>query len=163
MGSMSTSGWRTIPLFSTPVARGSTSCFATVAKTPANVFGRYKRINYLRDFSAYRETFAGWKFLADDFEEIPLGSDDFIYADPPYDVRFTNYAKQGFTWQDQVRTAEWLSRHRGPVVLVNQATERICTLYKALGFRLSFLAAPRRISCTGDRAPAREVLAIRNF
>lgn len=126
-------------------------------------FGRYKRIYYLRDFSAYRETFAGWTFLADDFEEIPLGSDDFIYADPPYDVRFTNYAREGFTWRDQVRTAEWLSRHRGPVVLVNQATERICTLYKALGFRLSFLAAPRRISCTGDRAPAREVLAIRNF
>ena len=59
--------------------------------------------------------------------------------------------------------AEWLARHPGPVVISNQATDRIITLYRDLGFDLLFLDAPRRISCTGDRAPAREVLGLRHI
>ena len=53
--------------------------------------------------------------------------------------------------------------HKGPVVLSNQATERIVALYESLGFRLAFMQAPRSISRTGDRTPAREVLATRGF
>jgi DNA adenine methylase len=126
-------------------------------------FGKYRNINYVRDFSSYERAFSGWEFMSGDFEAVPLGSDDFVYADPPFDVEFTQYAKEAFTWDDQVRTAEWLVRHKGPVVLSNQATERIVTLYEKLGFNLRFLDAPRRISCTGDRTPAREVLAVRNL
>jgi DNA adenine methylase len=126
-------------------------------------FGRYGRIDYRRDFSAYRDRFRSWSFRAGDFQRTPLHADDFVYADPPYDVPFTQYARQGFTWSDQVRTAEWLSGHPGPVILVNQATERITRLYEALGFRLRTLTAPRMISCTGDRSPALEVLAVRNL
>ena len=48
-------------------------------------------------------------------------------------------------------------------ILSNQATNRIVTLYKKLGFKLRFLDGPRRISCTGDRTPAKEVLALRNL
>jgi len=126
-------------------------------------FGRYGTITYTRDFSSYREAFARWEFASQDLERIPLEPGDFVYADPPYDVEFTDYAKEGFTWEDQVRAAEWLARHRGPVVLANQATDRIVALYGTLGFTLRFLAAPRRISCTGDRSPAREVLALKNI
>jgi len=86
-----------------------------------------------------------------------------VYADPPYDVEFRQYSPDGFSWDDQVRLAQWLARHLGPVVLSNQATERIVRLYEQLGFRLTFLDAPRRISCTGDRSPAREVIATRNL
>jgi DNA adenine methylase len=126
-------------------------------------FGRYKRIGYVTDFWAYRELFDDWTFTSLDFEGIPLKPHDFIYADPPYDVEFTQYSKGGFTWDDQVRTAEWLARHPGPVVLSNQATPRIVRLYKRLGFSLRFLQAPRMINCTGDRTPAREVLAIKHL
>ena len=126
-------------------------------------FGRYGRLNYARDFRPYRQVMAGWTFTVGDFERLPLRDDDFVYADPPYDVPFTNYARQGFSWHDQLRAARWLSRHPGPVVLVNQATERICDLYRETGFRVAYLTAPRRISCTGDRTPAREVLATRNI
>lgn len=126
-------------------------------------FGRYARINYARHFTEYRAVLAGWTFVATDFERIPLHADDFIYADPPYDVQFTNYAGHPFGWADQVRTATWLSHHAGPVILVNQASDRVCRLYEACGFRLAFLDAPRRISCTGDRTPAREVFATRNL
>jgi DNA adenine methylase len=77
-------------------------------------------------------------------------------------IEFTQYSKEAFTWDDQVRAAEWLARHKGPVILSNQATERIVALYEKLGFKLRFLDGPRRISCNGDRRPAKEVLAVRN-
>lgn len=126
-------------------------------------FGRYSRITYTRDFVPYRQAFAGWTFTHGDLEIVPLDPADFVYADPPYDVDFTAYAKDGFSWTDQERTARWLARHPGPVVLVNQATERVEALYRGLGFEIGFLEAPRRISCTGDRSPAREILATRNL
>jgi DNA adenine methylase len=126
-------------------------------------FGSYKQINYVRDFTAYREVFHDWDFSAGDFETLKLSRSDFVYADPPYDVEFTTYSKGGFTWADQVRTAEWLARHAGPVVLVNQATPRIDELYRGLGYDLRFLDGPRRISCKSDRKPAREILGTRNL
>ena len=126
-------------------------------------FGRYAKIGYLADFSDYCETFAPWTFTTGDVESVPLERGDFVYADPPYDVEFTHYSRGGFSWEDQERTAEWLAKHRGPVVLVNQATERVERLYRKLGFSVGFLQAPRRISCTGDRTPAREVIGSRNL
>lgn len=125
-------------------------------------FGRYTHINYVHDFGEYRETFARWTFANRDFARLPLDAGDFVYADPPYDVVFTRYAKEDFGWTDQVRLAEFLARHRGPVVASNQATERIVELYDRLGFALTFLQGPRRISCK-ERKPAPEVLATRNL
>jgi DNA adenine methylase len=125
-------------------------------------FGRYTRITYTRDFSKYRKAFAGWTFGSGDVEAVPIDAGDFVYADPPYDVEFTQYAKDRFTWLDQERTAAWLARHRGPVVLVNQATPRVEALYEKLGYRVRFLEGPRRISCTGDRSPVREIMGTRN-
>ncbi len=126
-------------------------------------FGKYKTINYRTEFSEYREAFRRWMFTCMDFEQLELDPSDFVYADPPYDVPFTQYSKGGFGWDEQQRAAEWLARHKGPVVLSNQATPRIVKLYRTLKFALTFLNAPRRISCTGDRTPAPEVLATRNL
>jgi DNA adenine methylase len=126
-------------------------------------FGRYKRINYVTDFSAYKAVFANWKFTSGNFERLALSAGDFIYADPPYDVEFTRYAEKDFDWEDQIRLARWLVRHQGPVVLSNQATDRIVSLYRRLGFELAFLSAPRMISCTGDRTRAIEVLATKGL
>jgi DNA adenine methylase len=126
-------------------------------------FGRYVTITYAPDFSPYRDAFAGWTFVEGDVEAVPLERGDFVYADPPYDVEFTHYSKGGFSWEDQQRTAEWLTRHDGPVVLVNQDTDRIRRLYRKLGYRVTYIDAPRRISCTGDRTPAREIMGTRNL
>jgi DNA adenine methylase len=125
-------------------------------------FGRYASIRYVRDFAEYAPALGPWEFRVGDLEHVPIEPDDFIYADPPYDVPFTSYSAIPFTWDDQERTAVWLSKHRGPVVLVNQATPRIVRLYRTLGYRVQQVDAPRRISCTGDRRPAREVLALLN-
>jgi DNA adenine methylase len=126
-------------------------------------FGRYKTINYAREFTEYSRAMVGWTLAVGDFEGTALEPDDFIYADPPYDVQFTQYSKVPFSWEDQVRLAEWLSRHEGPVVLSNQSTPRILELYKRTGFNVRTLEAPRMISSSGDRSPALEVLATRNL
>jgi DNA adenine methylase len=126
-------------------------------------FGRYKTITYARAFAAFREVFADWAFTSVDFAAIPLTRDDFVYADPPYDVEFTAYSQGGFSWNDQVRTAEVFAKHRGPIILVNQSTPRVDALYRKLGYAVNYLDAPRRISCTGDRTPAKEILATRNL
>lgn len=126
-------------------------------------FGRYVNIKYRKDFLEYKSVFANWDFVNMDFDQIPIESEDFVYADPPYDVEFTTYSKGGFGWKEQERTAEFLAKHPGPVILSNQATKRIVDLYDKLGYKLTFLDAPRRISCTGDRTPAPEVLAVRNL
>lgn len=126
-------------------------------------FGKYARIGYVRDFSAYRDVVGGWTFTHGDIETVELKPSDFVYADPPYDVDFTTYSKGGFSWIDQERTAVRLAMHAGPVILVNQATDRVKSLYRKLGYTVKFLNAPRRISCTGDRTPAREIVATRNL
>lgn len=126
-------------------------------------FGSHKRITYTVDFSAFSDALSGWEFVSGDFEGVSLQPDDFVYADPPYDVEFRQYSKEGFDWADQVRLARWLARHPGPVVLSNQATERIVQLYAAEGFDLHMLEGPRRISCDGDRTPAKEVLAVKGI
>ena len=126
-------------------------------------FGKYGSINYRTDFLEYRSVFEKWDFVSSDFEDLELCDDDFVYADPPYDVEFTQYSQGGFDWEEQVRTAEWISKHKGPVILSNQATSRVVSLYRSLKFTLKFIDGPRRISCNGDRTPALEVLAFRNL
>ena len=126
-------------------------------------FGRHQQIAYTSDFEDYRHGLSDWQFTVGDVESVPLERGDFVYADPPYDVVFTRYAKDGFSWEDQERTAAWLAKHRGPVVLVNQRTERIEKLFRKLGYAVKYLDAPRRISCTGDRTPAKEIVGTRNL
>ncbi len=126
-------------------------------------FGSYAKINYRPDFACYQSCFLEWEFCEGDFRKLSLLETDFIYADPPYDVEFTQYSAGGFSWKDQVRLVKWLGEHPGPVVLSNQLTPRIEELYRDSGYKLTLLDAPRRISCTGDRSPAKEVLATRNL
>lgn len=122
-------------------------------------FGKYKTVTYIFDFTPYRDAFRNWEFSTGDFARLQIGPEDFVYADPPYDVEFTQYSPDGFSWEDQVRLAKWLTQLDVPVVVSNQATSRILDLYTGLGFHVEVIKAPRRISCNGDRTPAQEVIA----
>lgn len=126
-------------------------------------FGRHLSVRCLEDLSSYAPVLARWCFECADFGQLSLEPDDFLYADPPYDVEFTSYSAAEFGWEEQVRLAHWLAAHDGPVVASNQATERILELYGGLGFEIELHAGPRRISCTGDRKPAQEMLALRGL
>ena len=126
-------------------------------------FGKYRTVKYRKDFFEYRDALSGLAFSAGDFATMDLEPGDFIYADPPYDVEFTGYSAGGFGWKDQVRLAQWLAAHPGPVVASNQATERVLDLYGSLGFKIEVVSAPRMIACNGDRTRAREMLALREL
>ncbi len=126
-------------------------------------FGRHKTINYTKDFGDYKSTFTEWKFMSVDFAKLKIDTNDLIYADPPYDVGFRQYSKNGFEWCEQERLANWLANQNCPAIASNQATPRILSLYQDLGFQIYILNAPRRISCNGDRVPAKEMLAYRGF
>lgn len=124
-------------------------------------FGRHKVITYRYDFREYMPALAGWDLYHGDFSSLPIQPTDFIYADPPYDVEFTQFASRDFTWEDQERMAYWLAQHPGPVLASNQATPRILALYNRFGFSIEYVEAPRTISCDGDRMPATEILAFK--
>lgn len=126
-------------------------------------FGRHSTINYAKAFPEFPALMRHWEFTSGDFATVDLQAGDFIYADPPYDVEFTQYSKEAFGWPEQVRLAKWLAAHSGPVVLSNQATERVKALYESLSFTLELHEAPRMISCNGDRTKATEVVAMRNL
>ncbi|MBV9718348.1 MAG: Dam family site-specific DNA-(adenine-N6)-methyltransferase [Candidatus Eremiobacteraeota bacterium] len=128
-------------------------------------FGSYKVITYRtgREFAEYRSALRAYDFRCGDFADLVLRNDDLVYADPPYDVEFTSYSAGGFDFEDQKRLAKWLAKHSGPVVASNQATKRILQMYRSLGFAVMTLAAPRRISCDGNREDVREMLATLNL
>lgn len=124
-------------------------------------FGKYKTITYMADFGHYSYVLENWGFCLGDFSQLQIGPKDFVYVDPPYDVEFTQYSSDDFTWKDQVRLAKWLAELDVPIVASNQATTRILDLYASLGFDIEIIEAPRRISCNGDRTPALEMIAYR--
>lgn len=126
-------------------------------------FGSHRNIRYKQDFLEYKPVLARWDLKHGDFTKMKLLGNEFIYADPPYDVEFTRYNAKAFNWEDQLRLAHWLAKHDGPVITSNQATKRIIALYKDLKFKVKTLHAPRRISCNGDRRAALEILAYKGL
>ena len=134
------------------------------SKNEFNVpFGRYKKINYTKDFTYFTNTVNRWDINQHSFELTELGENDFLYIDPPYDTPFTQYSKDNFLWGDQEKLANWLCETDNPMVVTNQATTRIIELYSDLGFTIETMAAPRRISSSGDRTPALEMFATKNI
>lgn len=126
-------------------------------------FGQHKSINYKIDLSIYKNLFNNWNFQNKDFEKLKLDGKEFLYVDPPYDVEFTKYHQQDFTFKDQIRLIEWLAKHKGPIVASNQATKRMIDLYRRYNFQVTTINAPRRVSCDGNREPALEMLAFKNI
>ena len=126
-------------------------------------FGRYKKIDFNKDLGKFKHYLKCWRFKCGGFEEIKIQKNDFLYVDPPYDVQFTQYSKDGFNWEDQKRLVRWLAKLKTPMIVSNQATTRILKLYKSADFRVTVLEAPRRISADGNRKPAQEMLAYKNI
>lgn len=110
----------------------------------------------------YKSTLSNWEFKSGTYLDLKLDKNDFVFADPPYDVVFRNYSKDGFTWEDQERLANWLSDHDGPIIVSNSATDRIIALYEEKGFKLHHMKERLYINSTGDRTPANVIIATKN-
>jgi DNA adenine methylase len=123
------------------------------------------------DSERYRAALSNVEFVCGDFRATlaRCHAGDFIYADPPYDTEFTSYAPGGFHWAEQEALARLLAAAPCPVVLSNQATERIERLYLDLGFAISYHEVRRTIrqyKTDGGKAAdkhAREIIATRNL
>jgi DNA adenine methylase len=128
-------------------------------------YGHFKRTPKAFDLAAYQNIFSSYYFKCGDFNAyLPsLLSTDVLYADPPYDGSFNTYTADGFEWNDRIRLAYGLSRHAGPVIVSDRATDRVIELYGDLKFELEYVDGPRRINPDGDRTPVKELLAFRNF
>ena len=123
-------------------------------------FGRYKTVNYQADFRGQIPD--KWSFTCDSYCDINIGENDFIYTDPPYDTEFTHYSRNGFSWQDQVEVADWLSSLDNPVIASNQGTSRIIELYTERGFTIEYIDVRRSIGAS-VRGKAKEILAKKNI
>ena len=120
-------------------------------------------VKYPSSFDEYTNTFAKWVFSCGDFSKLEITPNDFIFADPPYDVEFRGYSKDGFGWADQELLVNWLDLHSGPVVLCNHATERIKRLYTEHQYDLIFIDEKICITANGQRHKANVVLACKNI
>jgi len=127
-------------------------------------YGKYKNPWY-EDPSCYQEPFTGWTFANAGYQETLAQAlpTDFVYIDPPYDNTFANYSKGGFGWEEQLDLAERAAALDCPVVISNNGTPRIRSLYKRLGFQLKTVSVRRSISCDGNRDNALEIIATKGF
>lgn len=122
---------------------------------------------YKTDFEIESNILKEWKITNLDFEDVidNCSESDFIFADPPYDEQFNYYVKNSFSWEQQVKLAELLSKHPGPVITTNNPSDRIVDLYLSLGFnrvnkhRFNYLKAPK----IQDKLNFKEVIFLRNI
>ncbi len=96
------------------------------------------------DFSLEQSVYRDWHFECIDWWEALYllwsseWEDDFIFIDPPYDNTFNKYMKAGFSWEEQVKLAEFLAKMKNPILATNSTTDRIIELYTDLGFDVQF-------------------------
>src|SRR5687768_18361685 len=62
--------------------------FLVIRRPPRSTLFPYTTL-----FRSYAGAMEGWRFSSGDFASLELQPDDFVYADPPYDVEFTQYSK----------------------------------------------------------------------
>ena len=111
------------------------------------------------------------RFVSTSFEDSALyeniGSGDVVYFDPPYvpaseTASFTDYAKEGFTYDQQVQLAELaesLSNRGAKVIISNHDVPTTRELYK--NAEIHSLEVTRSISAKGSsRKKAKELIAV---
>ena len=111
------------------------------------------------------------RFVSTSFEDSALyeniGSGDVVYFDPPYvpaseTASFTDYAKEGFTYDQQVQLAELaesLSNRGAKVIISNHDVPTTRELYK--NAEIYSLEVTRSISAKGSsRKKAKELIAV---
>lgn len=116
------------------------------------------------DVDEYRSLFtAGWTLSNDDWAEVILGEDDFVYADPPYDSTFTDYTEDGWSRDRTQELAILLRSHPGPVVLMNAGTDFVLELYQDLGFTVTLVQSGQRMQQSRGRTDVVPEVMATNF
>jgi DNA adenine methylase len=69
-------------------------------------------------------------------QAYPPSPDDFVFFDPPYDSKFSTYAQNEFSGEDQKRLAAYIKRCPARIMLVIKNTPAIQVLYTHPGLRM---------------------------
>lgn len=116
------------------------------------------------DADEYRNLFTcGWTLSNDDFADVLLEPDDFVYADPPYDSVFTDYTEDGWTRDRSEELATMLRFHPGPVILMNSGTPFILELYQDLGYTVTLVESGQRMQQSRGRTDVIPEVMATNF
>lgn len=124
------------------------------------------------DFEGMSKLLGGAELVAGDFEKLVDRAQpgDFVFADPPYTVLhnyngFRKYNEVLFSWADQERLAEALSRaaRRGAKILCTNANHSsLRNLYSRPEFTLDVVSRASRISAANASRKHFEELIIRS-
>lgn len=124
------------------------------------------------DFESVSNVLSTAEIYAIDFETLidQSGSDDLVFADPPYTVRhnqngFIKYNEKLFSWNDQIRLANVLERaaKRGSKIISTNANhELIRDLYLEKGFRIETISRYSSISANPSKRNSFEEVVILN-
>lgn len=124
-------------------------------KYPANKVALYNQENIERVHKVLQNI----TIKVQSFEHIKPQKGDFVYFDPPYHKKFTQYTDRDFRYEDQVELAEFTHHltNKGVKVMVsNSDTELIRELYK--DFNIKLIGAPRSVNCKADGRKGKELL-----
>jgi DNA adenine methylase len=123
------------------------------------------------DFKSLAALLENADIRVSDFEPVidEARAGDLIFADPPYTVRhnvngFLKYNEQLFSWQDQIRLADALSRARArgvKIVSTNANHKSVRTLYSSRGFSLMTVSRYSSMSAMPKSRKQFEELVIR--
>jgi len=122
------------------------------------------------DFKVIAQALSNADIRVSDFELLTeeARKDDLIFADPPYTVRhnlngFVKYNETLFSWDDQVRLADALTRARNrgaKIVSTNANHSSVRELYRARGFTLKTVSRFSPISADPESRTQFEELVI---
>lgn len=112
----------------------------------------------------YEEVISAWAFLSEDFEDIEIPEDAFVFVDAPYDDTNPSYWHLAFTKFDLKRMVEWAGKLGNPVVLTNSPTDYMIELLTKNNFKFKIITTFQSISAESEsRGRKPEVIAWKNI
>ena len=122
-----------------------------------------KSVTYPANFDDYQNKIKNWEFKSEDFEDLVISKDMFVFIDAPYDESFSEYWCLGFSKEDLKRMVEWSGKLDNPVVLTNSPTDYILELLEQNDFNFKIVTANHKVSADNKgRGRKAEVIAWKN-
>jgi len=104
-----------------------------------------------------------WTLTNDDFRDVILEQDDFIYADPPYLGTFKGYTPEGFSKFDFADLVALLIGHPGKVVIMNSAEPLAIEICQSAGLHIQLIESQQKMQNSRGRDDKISELMASNF
>lgn len=105
----------------------------------------------------------GWTFSNEDFRDVLLRPDDFVYADPPYLGTFDGYTADGFWEGDFTDLVTLLMNHPGRVVISNSAHPVAMRVCQQSGLHVKIVESGQKMQASRGRKDQIPEMLASNF